>query len=1003
MTFDIHDFGASVVVRAEANGLTIRGLNKLSARENWPADAIQSPGAWRTAVEIEQLLELGLAEENADGIAIPYENFESIANDLPVSVTGAWTAHSPFLLKIDRKSDIGRPDFQYRYTFILAGREIHVDRLGYYIRRAGYAEIFLLDSQMYSLVEAMDAFNALPAEIKTPQQSWLTFAKIKGCAAGVGAMLDSTLEKNDVVIPSQLGLDMREDADGGLTFLPKCAELATEEFHQVFERNPGAEKLYTLDRPGLGRVRIVLTDAQHAVLKRMKRVRGIRGELKDRLRRDPVQVFDGIADDVDLPYGDRVIGIGEFPFAPMPHPQFGESEMGKLWDGQDGKSEIPPESPDGGGIEGIPQNAQPASSDGNQAASAGGTTTGAETARTDNMDPNAGPRQQDLSSPDQAEPAPSRNKYLLIETDEETVQPAFRSEAETAKRIVKAAAYEKPLALRPDRDLHPHQVRGVQWLQTCAQVSGRKGVLLADDMGVGKTIQVLTFLAWCIESGRFPELARPEPPFRPILIVAPLILLDTRTWEREMENFFINDGVVFWPVLTLHGGQLEQFRRRDTEGPEVVIGRPVLDLDRIQRHKVVITNYETVKNYQHSFAYLKNGKPVWSVVITDEAQEFKIPNTKLSHAMKAIESDLHIACTGTPVENRLLDLWNLCDVFQRGLLGSAREFVHRFEKPRAAEEQQQSMTELKKMLLFQQEHAFLLRRTKDEVASLPPKHIVKLDCVMSKSEIADHEELLRELNMSTGRNRFLSTLQRFALLYQHKALLKDGAEDRSAKELISESSKIQTLLSTLHDIRGRREKVIIFARHRVMQAILAKVIQEEFGLPVRIINGETKLRAGGLRASGVKTRNAILTEFRERLGFGVLILSPFVAGIGLTIVEANHVIHYGRWWNPAVEAQATDRAYRIGQTKDVWVYLPILRDPSGQLASTFDQRLDNLMERKQRIAEDFLRPLPPEEEMGSELISDLRAEAVAEGGDVESVRQSVNRLKIVSLNAKENG
>jgi SNF2 family DNA or RNA helicase len=137
------------------------------------------------------------------------------------------------------------------------------------------------------------------------------------------------------------------------------------------------------------------------------------------------------------------------------------------------------------------------------------------------------------------------------------------------------------------------------------------------------------------------------------------------------------------------------------------------------------------------------------------------------------------------------------------------------------------------------------------------------------------------------------------------------------------------------------------------------------------------LRAGGLRTSGVKTRNAILTEFRERLGFSVLILSPFVAGIGLMIVEANHVIHYGRWWNPAVEAQATDRAYRIGQTKDVWVYLPILRDPSGQLASTFDERLDNLMQRKQRIAEDFLRPLPPEEEMGGELISDLRAEAIS--------------------------
>ena len=106
----------------------------------------------------------------------------------------------------------------------------------------------------------------------------------------------------------------------------------------------------------------------------------------------------------------------------------------------------------------------------------------------------------------------------------------------------------------------------------------------------------------------------------------------------------------------------------------------MLDLNRIQRNKVVITNYETLKNYQHSFAYLKGGKPLWSFVISDEAQEFKIPNTRLSHAMKALEADIHIVCTGTPVENRLLDLWNLCDVFQRGLLGSAKEFVGKFEK-----------------------------------------------------------------------------------------------------------------------------------------------------------------------------------------------------------------------------------------------------------------------------------------------------------------------------------
>lgn len=975
MTFGIHDFGAGVTVSAEANGLVIRGPVVLRVRENWPISAVRSPGGWRTALEIEQLLEAGLAEDNGGAISVPYVNFETLANEMPVSLTEAWTTHSPFLLKIDRKSDIGRPDFQYRYAFVLGGRPVHIDRVGYYVRRAGLPEIFLLDPQMYSLVEAMETFNGLPDADKTPQQSWLSFAKVKGCAAEVGAMLDSTLQKNDVVIPSQLGLDMREDADGGLTFLPRCAELAVQEFHQVFERNPGAEKLYTLDRPGLGRVRIVLTEAQHEVLKRMKRVRGVRGELKDRLQRNPVQIFDGIAEDVDLPYGERVVGIGEFPFAPMPHSGFGNSEMAKLWERGVEKFGIAAEYPAcaDGGIERQSEGGPPSVSEPDAPLSPeqfGGIEDGKERGGTIPQQESNG-----ASGIGSGEGESARKKYLLIETNEESVQPAFLSEAEVARHGIAAARYEEPRALRPDRNLHPHQMRGVHWLQTCARIPGRKGVLLADDMGVGKTIQILTFLAWCIESGRFPELARSEPPFRPILIIAPLILLDTRTWEREMESFFVNDGVVFWPVLTLHGPQLQEFRCRNAEGPEVVLGKPVLDLARIQRHKVVITNYETVKNYQHSFAYLRAGKPVWSLIVTDEAQEFKIPNTKLSHAMKAIECDLHIACTGTPVENRLLDLWNLCDVLQRGLLGSAREFVHRFEEPREPERQQQSMTDLKKILLFQQDHAFLLRRTKDEVASLPPKHIVKLDCTMSEAEITLHEQLLQDLTGTTSRNRFLSVLQRFALLYQHPALLNAGAEERTPSELVEGSSKIQALLSALHIIRGKREKAIIFARHRVMQAILAKVIEEEFHVPIRIINGETKFRAGGLRTAGVQTRHAILSEFRERSGFGVLILSPFVAGIGLTIVEANHVFHYGRWWNPAVEAQATDRAYRIGQSKEVLVYLPILRDPSGRLESTFDERLDSLMERKQRLAEDFLRPLTPEEDLGSELISDLCAEA----------------------------
>lgn len=361
-------------------------------------------------------------------------------------------------------------------------------------------------------------------------------------------------------------------------------------------------------------------------------------------------------------------------------------------------------------------------------------------------------------------------------------------------------------------------------------------------------------------------------------------------------------------------------------------------------------------------------------MVADEAQEFKIPNTKISHAMKAIKSDFQIACTGTPVENRLLDLWNICDTIQPGILSSAKDFIVEFEKPIKGEARDESLDPLKKKLLFQQPHAFLLRRNKRDIAQLPPKQIIKVLCEMTKEEIEKHQELLKELRSGENPSRFLTVLHRFSRLYQHPALLHGTGEDESAQNLLAQSSKLQATVERLHIIRGKREKAIIFARHRDMQSILAKVLEAEFRIPVRIINGETKMRASSLRAGGVKTRTDILDTFKKQVNFNILILSPFVAGIGLTIIEANHVFHYGRWWNPAVESQATDRTYRIGQNKKVFVYIPILHDLTGLVPASFDERLDALMERKYRLAEDFLKPLPDEESLGHELLSELQKE-----------------------------
>jgi SNF2 family DNA or RNA helicase len=442
-----------------------------------------------------------------------------------------------------------------------------------------------------------------------------------------------------------------------------------------------------------------------------------------------------------------------------------------------------------------------------------------------------------------------------------------------------------------------------------------------------------------------------------------------------MERFFQGSGSIFMPVLNLHGEKLRWLRAEpDPPGRETEIGRPILDLDRLQRYRVVITNYETITNYQHSFAYLRQGKPLWSAIVTDEAQEYKTPNTKISHAIKALKADFEIASTGTPVENRLLDLWNLFDSLQPGLLRSAQEFRKQFEDPILEGESEGHLEALKRRLLFHQPHAFLLRREKSRVASLPQKTVIKVRCDMSAEEVAFHKELIRCMRTRGGKSRHLAVLQDFSRLYQHPFLLKSDAEEASASELVAGSSKLQAVLDILHQVRAKREKAIIFTRHRAMQSILAKALQAEFDIPIRIINGLTQRATVSTSLRPTSSRKAILDEFRARHGFNVLILSPHVAGVGLTITEANHVIHYGRWWNPAVESQATDRVYRIGQAKEVFVYLPILKDPSGVVPSTFDERLDVLMEKKYRVAADFLKPLDNEDELGELLYNELQSE-----------------------------
>lgn len=493
---------------------------------------------------------------------------------------------------------------------------------------------------------------------------------------------------------------------------------------------------------------------------------------------------------------------------------------------------------------------------------------------------------------------------------------------------------------------------------------------------VGKTLEVLAFLAWLIEGGKIaPGSENPEAaPWRPILVVTPLTLIENETWIEDIRKFFSGDGEVFTPWIALRGDQLKEFRRE--KGSETKIGGAVLDIERFLNYRLVLTNYETVVNYQHSFAGMGER---WSVVVTDEAQEYKTPSTKVSHALKSLAPRFRIACTGTPVETRLMDLWNIFDFLQPGqLLGSAQEFRRVYEIPLESEETETRagvIPQLRERLRIGEQNAHVLRRDKTTLPELPRKHEHVLECDLSSKQRDWHVDLVSRARSGGAGNHPFSLISQLMKVYQHPALV-PRYEALPFSEAVDQCPKLKRVLECLREIRRHGEKALIFTRSLNMQQILSSVIGEEFGIGVDIINGITS-REGDTNNSR-QTRKGIIRRFRDTPGFGALVLSPDVAGIGLTLVEANHVIHYGRWWNPAKESQATDRAYRIGQTKDVHVYYPIAKDPLGAFL-TFDEKLDALIKRRRELASEFLAPMPSEEEMQEELLSDVLSDTACAG------------------------
>lgn len=490
-----------------------------------------------------------------------------------------------------------------------------------------------------------------------------------------------------------------------------------------------------------------------------------------------------------------------------------------------------------------------------------------------------------------------------------------------------------PLTLLPEVHLRQHQRYGLAWLQCLYRHSPHQvsGAVLADDMGLGKTLQLLSFIAWQRET---------EPGSPPVLIVAPVSLLDN--WQREFERFFLTLGM---PVLKLYGDTLAAAKLGRAEIPASLQAQGIRNLLRpgwCGDSAIVLTTYETLRDQELSF-----GRQKWSMVVCDEAQKIKNPAALVTQAAKALDARFKVACTGTPVENSLTDLWCLFDFVQPGLLGALNEFGRLYRRPIECDSEQdkQALEQLRQLVAPQ-----LLRRTKDEVADLPPKleddkcrhlEISPAQDRMYQSELAAYRHKAELLQKVGDRN-----IAMLGLLHTLKLVCAHPHAIRSEGHLLTVSPKMRWLLQQLEQIQTRDEKVIIFTELRDIQRDLKIAIMDRFGLDdVPIVNGDTSAVA----KKGV-SRQLIIDKFQKQSGFGVIILSTSAVGFGVNVQAANHVIHFTRPWNPAKEDQATDRAYRIGQEKSVYVYYPTIVSPSY---ATFESKLDKLLIHKRELARDM--------------------------------------------------
>jgi SNF2 family DNA or RNA helicase len=471
--------------------------------------------------------------------------------------------------------------------------------------------------------------------------------------------------------------------------------------------------------------------------------------------------------------------------------------------------------------------------------------------------------------------------------------------------------------------LRPYQIRGLSWLEFLERIG--LGACLADDMGLGKTIQLLALLAHerevaAKDAALTGGLGASASRVKPTLLVVPMSVVGN--WIHETKRFCPS-----LKVLVHHGmGRLQ--------GAELVAAATNSDL--------VLTTYALAYRDREQIDQV-----AWHRLVLDEAQYIKNPTAKQSQAVRSIAAERRVALTGTPVENRLSELWSIMDFLNPGYLGSAGSFRQRFGVPIERYHDRAKAEQLRGLI-----RPFILRRLKTDptvVADLPEKIESREFCHLTSEQASLYESCVRrmlgEVEQADGIHRrglVLSALIKLKQICNHPSqILHDHDDPHGGPQTIPEparSGKCVRLLEMLDEVMAEGDQALVFTQFRQMGQILSGIIRRRFGRDVLFLHGGTVQ----------KQRQEIIDAFQKADGkHPILILSLRAGGVGLNLTAATHVFHYDRWWNPAVENQATDRAYRIGQTRTVQVHKFVVR-------GTLEERIDEMIEQKTELAANII-------------------------------------------------